>query len=133
MFEHVDWIPALTFLLVTAFTPGPNNLSCASMGVLYGYKRSFNYILGIIVGVLVVSIFAGLTADLILTAIPVYETYLRVIGAIYLLWLAYRTIRTSYADDEQRMPPLSFKDGLILQFVNVKVVLFLLTLYAVYM
>ncbi|MDO9546143.1 MAG: hypothetical protein Q7J07_05270 [Pelolinea sp.] len=38
MFNEIDWLPALTFVLITALTPGPNNLSSASMGVLHGYR-----------------------------------------------------------------------------------------------
>jgi len=133
MFSEVDWVPALTFVLITALSPGPNNLSSASMGVFYGYKRSLAYIVGIICGILITSILAGLIADVLLQVFPAYETILRGVGAAYILWLAYRTLQTSYTDEADRPEPMGFWDGFILQFLNVKVMLFSLTLYASYL
>jgi len=133
MFSEVDWIPALTFVLITALSPGPNNLSSASMGVFYGYKRSVAYIVGIVSGILVTSTLAGLIADVVLQVFPAYETILRGVGALYILYLAYRTLQASYTNEEDRPEPMGFWDGFILQFLNIKVMLFSLTLYASYL
>ena len=34
----IEMIPLISFVLVTTFSPGPNNISSASMGVLYGFR-----------------------------------------------------------------------------------------------
>jgi cysteine/O-acetylserine efflux protein len=31
-------------VLIASFTPGPSNISSASMGVLHGYKKTLNYL-----------------------------------------------------------------------------------------
>ncbi len=41
-------IALISFVAVTTYTPGPNNISAASMGVLYGYKRTLPYMLGMV-------------------------------------------------------------------------------------
>ena len=40
-------IALISFVAVTTYTPEQNNISSASMGVLYGYKRTLPYMLGI--------------------------------------------------------------------------------------
>ena len=39
-----DLIPLISFVVVTTFTPGPNNISSASMGVLHGYRKTLNFL-----------------------------------------------------------------------------------------
>ena len=43
----IDFIPLVSFVMVTTFTPGPNNISSASMGVLYGYRDTVKYLAGL--------------------------------------------------------------------------------------
>ncbi len=133
LFTDIDWVPLLSFILITALSPGPNNLSSASMGVLYGYKRSFKYVMGIVVGLFMVMIVSGLISNLMLTIFPAYEATLRVIGAIYILWLAYNTLKTSYSSEGNDKPPMGFKEGFILQYLNPKVILFAMMLYTSYL
>ncbi|MDO9546144.1 MAG: LysE family transporter [Pelolinea sp.] len=72
-------------------------------------------------------------ADLILSVFPAYGSIMRAIGAAYILWLAYRTLKTTYAAENGGGSPMGFKDGFIFQFLNPKVILFSLTLYASYL
>lgn len=44
---NIDFFATASFVLITAFTPGPNNISSASMGVLFGYHRTLAYLAGI--------------------------------------------------------------------------------------
>jgi cysteine/O-acetylserine efflux protein len=76
-------IPLISFVIVTTFTPGPNNISSASMGVLYGYKKTFNYLAGISAGFFVVMIACAYLSSTLLNIIPLAERYLRWLGAGY--------------------------------------------------
>ncbi|MDP2966250.1 MAG: LysE family transporter [Pelolinea sp.] len=129
----INWVPLISFLLITALSPGPNNLSCVSMGVQHGYKRSLIYIMGIVFGMIVQSLLSGLISTTLFNLFPKFETVLRVIGAAYILWLAYITLNSSYATDNNGAKPLGFKDGFLLQFLNVKAILFVLTVYTAYL
>ena len=129
----INWVPLLTFLLITTLTPGPNNLSCISMGVRHGYKRSLVYIIGIVSGIFVQSLIAGFISNKLLNLFPGFETILRVIGAAYIVWLAVITFNSTYCSDNNGAKPLGFKDGFILQFLNPKAIFFVLTVYTAYL
>ena len=93
---NIDFIALLSFVVITTFTPGPNNISSASMGVLFGYKATWRYIFGIGVGFFLIMLLRGLISTTLLQILPDFENILRVIGAIYILWLAFHTLKASY-------------------------------------
>ncbi len=129
----LDWIPLLSFLAITTLSPGPNNLSCASMGVQHGYRKSVDYIIGITVGLFILMLVIGILSSALLTFFPKFENILRYGGAAYILWLAYTTLSASYANNGEDCKPLKFRDGFILQYLNPKAMLFGLTLYTTYL
>src|SRR5210317_2100732 len=118
---NIDMIPLISFVIVTTFTPGPNNISSASMGVMYGYKTAFNFLVGIAFGFFVVMIACAYLSSALLAVIPVAERYLRWIGAVYILWLAIGTLRSSYSFSESDGLSKAFTKGFILQLFNPKV------------
>ena len=129
----IDVIPLISFVLVTTFTPGPNNLSSASMGVLFGYRHTLRYLSGITAGFFLVMLLCAGLSGLLLRVIPSLEAILRMVGAVYILWLAVVTLRTHYAFDETGQPAMAFSKGLFLQLVNPKVAVYGLTLYSTFL
>jgi cysteine/O-acetylserine efflux protein len=120
-------------VFITTFTPGPNNVSSASMGVLYGYRRALPYLAGIAAGFVGVMLLCGGVSTLLLGAFPSIERVLRWIGAAYIPWLAYHTLRASYgfeSDDGQASTPMGFGRGLLLQALNPKMIVYGLALYS---
>ena len=130
---NIDMIPLISFVIVTTFTPGPNNISSASMGVMYGYKTAFNFLVGIAFGFFVVMIACAYLSSALLAVIPVAERYLRWIGAVYILWLAIGTLRSSYSFSESDGLSKAFTKGFILQLFNPKVAVYGLTLYSTFL
>jgi cysteine/O-acetylserine efflux protein len=130
---NIDMIPLISFVIVTTFTPGPNNISSASMGVMYGYKTAFNFLVGIAFGFFVVMIACAYLSSALLAVIPVAERYLRWIGAVYILWLAIGTLRSSYSFSESNGLSKAFTKGFILQLFNPKVAVYGLTLYSTFL
>ncbi len=124
----------LAFVIVTTFTPGPNNISSSSMGILYGYKQSLRYIAGIVVGFFFIMLIAGVISQTLYAIFPSLETIMRLIGATYILWLAYKTLKSSYQfDDTSTTPVLGFINGLMLQALNPKAWIYALTLYTTFL
>ena len=74
---NIEMIPLISFVIVTTFTPGLNNISSASMGVMYGYKGTFIYLVGIASGFFFVMIACAYLSSALLAIIPVAERYLR--------------------------------------------------------
>ena len=120
----------VSYVVVTTFTPGPNNISSASMGVLYGYRRTLSYLSGIAAGFAMVMVLCGLVSTTLLELLPAFEGILRWVGVAYILWLAYGTWQASYQFEESGQALLGFSRGLWLQVLNPKVIVYGLTLYA---
>ena len=129
----IEMIPLISFVLATTFSPGPNNISSASMGVLYGFRRTLKYLVGIAAGFFLVMLLCAWVSSTLLKFIPAIEPALRVAGAVYILWLAIGTARASYDFKETDQPPLAFKMGFLLQALNPKVVVYGLTLYSTFL
>ena len=129
----IDWVPFLSLGLIAIFTPGPNNISCTSMGVLHGYKKTLGYILGIVLGFFLMMLMCALIAGTLSSLLPSFETILRIAGAGYITWLAVETLRASYAFDLQVQKPLGFWRGLLLQLLNPKAIVYGITIYSTFL
>ena len=130
----IDFGTLIPFALITTFTPGPNNLSCASMTINFGIKKTMNYIYGIVTGFFLLLLLCGFFSNLLFTAIPSVEPIMRWIGATYILYLAYGTFRASFSFQEKSDQYLwGFYKGVLLQFLNPKAIIYGLTLYSVFL
>jgi len=126
----IDFAPLITFVIITTFTPGPNNISSASMGLLYGYKKSVGFLAGIMAGFFSIMLLCAFVSSAILNFMPAIEPFLRMVGATYILWLAVGAARTSYIFTRGNTSSLGFKNGFFLQTFNPKVIIYGLTLYS---
>jgi cysteine/O-acetylserine efflux protein len=125
--------PLLSFVLISTFTPGPSNISSASMGMLHGYKHTLNYQVGLAAGVFLVMFLSGWVSTALLQFIPALEPALRYIGAGYLLYLAFGLLKASYIFTEQDTKPLGFTHGVMLQILNPKLFFYALTLFSAFL
>ncbi len=124
------------FVVVTVFTPGPNNLLSGSMGVIYGYRPTLPFLAGVASGFLFVMTLCAAVSSSLTTWFPSAALVLRWVGAAYILWLAVGIYRRSGAllvpEPEDADRPRYWK-GLLLQFVNPKAVFYGLTLFTVFL
>ena len=100
------------------------------MGVLHGYRKTLPYLLGIATGFALVMWLCSWISSALMRWMPAFEGALRWVGAAYILWLAVETWRASYQFEEEGQARLGFVRGLLLQVLNVKVIVYGLTLYA---
>ena len=118
-----SWRAFLIYLLATAFSPGPNTLSSLANGTRLGFRRSLPYILGIGCGLSIVAVFCAALCSTLELLIPRIHTPMLILGACYILYLAWKTWRSG-AIGETTAAHSSFRDGFLLQFVNVKLYLY---------
>lgn len=123
----------VSFVLVATFTPGPNNLSSASLGMMYGYKKTLRYLMGISVGFLMVMFLCGWLSVSLRSSLPFVEVVLRWVGAAYILWLAWGMLGASYQFEDEGRPVFGFSKGFWLQLLNPKTLVFGMTLYATFL
>jgi cysteine/O-acetylserine efflux protein len=130
---EIDFLALASFVLITTFTPGPNNISSASMGILYGYKNTLGYLLGIVSGFFFIMLLCGWISAALLQMLPFFENVLRYIGASYILWLAYHTLKASYTFEEDQQLRMGFSKGVLLQLLNPKAIIYGLVLYSTFL
>jgi cysteine/O-acetylserine efflux protein len=125
--------PLLSYVLISTFTPGPSNISSASVAVLHGYKNTLNYQGGLAAGVFFVMILIGWISTTLLSVFPALEPVLRYIGAGYILYLALGVLKASYTFADQNVKPLGFVNGLLLQVLNPKLIVYAFTLFSAFL
>lgn len=111
----------LLFSFVSSVTPGPNNIMLFASGVNFGLRRTFPHMLGVSIGfgILLAAVGAGL--GVVLDRYPPIYLALKIIGGLYMLYLAWRIANASApksADASAR--PMSFVEALAFQWVNPK-------------
>ena len=116
----------LSYVTMTSFTPGPNNIMSMSNASRYGFRRSIRFTLGVCAGFfLIVGLSIAFTVALY-RLIPAMKPVMTVIGAAYILWLAWKTV-TSSPHDESSVGQSTFFSGMLLQFLNPKAILYGIT------
>lgn len=65
--------------------------------------------------------------------LPAFEPALRFVGAGYILYLAYATLKAGYSFRQDGLKPMGFVNGLMLQLLNPKVIVYGLTLFSAFL
>jgi cysteine/O-acetylserine efflux protein len=125
--------PLISYILISTFTPGPSNISSASMAILHGYKNTLRYQVGLAFGVFLLMALSGWISTTLLNIFPALEPILRFIGAGYILYLAFGILKASYTFTENDVKPLGFTHGLMLQILNPKLVVYAFTLFSAFL
>jgi threonine/homoserine/homoserine lactone efflux protein len=124
-----------TALLVLAtamsFSPGPNTTLSTALGANGGLPRAMRFVIAVPVGwtLLLALCAAGIGA--LVVAVPSLRWIIKSLGIVYLLWLAWKlsgSAALGQANGEQLR--VGFKQGVMLQFLNIKAWLLALTLVA---
>lgn len=123
-------ISYLPYALVTAFTPGPNNIVSLYAISQSGWRRGKNILLGISIGFLCVMVLCGLLCYEMAKFMPSVTGVLKYVGAAYITYLAIHVAMSKPDDGGEKQ--LSFMAGFLLEFVNVKIILYAITIYTGY-
>jgi threonine/homoserine/homoserine lactone efflux protein len=128
---------AFTVYLFTAFllaiTPGPGIFYVAARTLSGGRSEGIVSSLGNGLGGLFHVVAGSLGVSAIVLASAELFTALKVVGALYLVWMGYRTIRHARLDYEslgRSEPPVgtmrAFRDGVLVEVMNPKTAAFFL-------
>lgn len=116
-----------TYTLITALTPGPNNILALSAATSHGFRQSTRVLAGMSQGFLIVMLLcAGISFSLAVID-PAIVHWLSWAGAAYILWLAIKIATSPTSNDSLEAKPISFWASFGLQFVNVKIILYGIT------
>ncbi|EDF9813900.1 cysteine/O-acetylserine transporter [Salmonella enterica] len=116
-----------TYTLITALTPGPNNILALSAANAHGFRQSIRVLAGMSLGFLVVMLLCAGIAFSLAVIDPAIIHLLSWVGAAYILGLAWKIATSPAADENARPKPVGFWVSFGLQFVNVKIILYGIT------
>jgi threonine/homoserine/homoserine lactone efflux protein len=91
-------------------------------GMHYGIKKSMPHYMGICLGFPVMLLIVALGFGAIFTKYLWIKEILKIIGSLYMLYLAWQVIKSSIADSngQQVGKPFSFTQAVLFQWVNPK-------------
>jgi len=122
----------LLYCFVGAITPGPANLCSLATALRYGRGPALRQWRGLFTGFAIVSLASVLITFFLGAALDRYTGLLSWAGAAYMLWMAFRTLRSSAGPEGKAPEAPGFLTGLLVQLTNVKIMVFCLTALASY-
>lgn len=120
----------LPYVLITTFTPGPNNLISFYAVSSCGWKKASRVLLGIGSAILMIMVITALFCHQLSEHLPAVLPYLKYFGAAYILWLAIQIGKSKPNDSSFNV--MTFWKGFILVFINIKMLLYAVTVFAGY-
>ncbi|ETD70035.1 threonine transporter RhtB [Pelistega indica] len=120
--------------ILLALSPGPDNIFVLLQSALYGAKVGFFIILGLCTGLIFHTLLVTFGVATLIKTSPTAFLILKIIGATYLLYLAYLTAKskpmTLDSSSQKTNSPLSYgqyyRRGILMNVTNPKVTLFFL-------
>lgn len=118
----------LVVMTAVAFFPGPANLFSTATGMARGWRAALAAVAGMNTATLIWYGGAALGLGALVAAFPAVFKGLRVVGAVYLLWLAWGAFRGQGDAPGTSARPVraggAFRDGFAVQIANPKILLF---------
>jgi threonine/homoserine/homoserine lactone efflux protein len=124
------YLAFLGAMAILASTPGPANLFAIANGMSRGRRAVLVGVVGMNCATLLWYGAAALGLGTLALAFPGVVKALIVVGALYLLWLAYRSLKSGFAKDgafghaDIRPGRSAFRDAFTVQIANPKILLF---------
>ena len=110
----------ISFYFVMYVTPGPNNAMVLASGLKFGFLKTIPHISGITIGHIIQLILVCFGLGKIFQIFPQIQNILKILCAIYLLYLGYKIIGSFNKIKEDGSKPLKFYEAALFQIVNPK-------------
>ena len=117
---HPELLLLIGISLSLGFTPGPNNAVAAYSGFNFGIRKTLPLILGVGFGYTALIILINFVLISTFKNYPITQEIIRVLGTIFLIYLAYKISFSKISSDGKTENPVKFLDKFIFQFINPK-------------
>lgn len=127
MVDRSALLGVVSVALGMVLSPGPNMMYLVSRSISQGRQAGIISLGGVVAGFLVYLVGTNLGLAVLFTAVPQVLTVIRVVGALYLLWLAWKTIKPggvsvfTVQDVPHDLPRQLFMMGLMTNLLNPKI------------
>ena len=118
-----------------AISPGPDNIFVLTQSIVHGRTYGIATVLGLMTGCIIHTTLVAFGISAIITKSPLLFLGIKILGAIYLLYLAYKVFRSSpeivmNTDNvEKKSTSELFKIGFLMNVLNPKVTIFFMALF----
>lgn len=121
------------YAIVSSFTPGPNNIMSLFYSKNYGIIGSIRFCIGVGLGFFLLLFVSNFFSSLLYQVFPKVQLFMKIFGAVYLLYLAYK-IATSKSTDNDGFNEKynNIKFGMVLQFINPKATIYALSVVSAF-
>ena len=128
------------FAVISAFTPGPNNMMLAASAATFGFRATWPHILGITVGFNLMVVAGLLGLNELFSAFPLIYNTARYAAFCFLLYLCWKiatatapqTVSDESASITTASQPIGFWSAAIFQMVNPKAVIVIVSAITAY-
>lgn len=86
----MEIMSVILFAISATLTPGPNNALVMGSAFNYGVRNTLPLLFGMCLGFPALLLLVSFGLDTVLKYIPEVLLYLRIVGSLYLLYLAYK-------------------------------------------
>ena len=113
-------IALISFYFVMYVTPGPNNAMVLTSGLKFGFAKTIPHMSGITIGHITQLILVCFGLGKIFQIFPQIQNVLKILCALYLLYLGYKIVGSFSKIKEDNARPLKFHEAALFQIVNPK-------------
>ena len=110
----------ISFYFVMYVTPGPNNAMVLTSGLKFGFLKTVPHMTGITIGHVTQLILVCLGLGKVFQVFPEIQNLLKILCAIYLIYLGYKIIGSFGEIKDNDARPLKFYEAALFQIVNPK-------------
>ena len=117
---HPELLSLFLFMLGTGCSPGPNNIVASYSGFNFGILKTIPHMFGVIFGFTLMVCILNFGLINIFKIYPILQDILKVLGSIFLIYLAYKIAFSKTTDEEKKQNPVKFIETFFFQFLNPK-------------
>lgn len=110
----------ILFLLPLAYSPGPGNVFFAANGARFGFRSTVPANIGYHIATWIITAAIGLGFMAALEKFPQIFDALKLAGALYVAWLAWKMFTSGTFDGDNSAKPATFINGVVLLVLNPK-------------
>jgi len=124
----------ITYILISVFTPGPNNIFSSISSAKVGFKKTLRFMFGILVGTFLVFVITSLINLYLYSNVRIVTRIIGIFGGVFILYLALKMFLSRKDDDRLLIKnDKLFIMAVILNFINAKTIIFGLTIATFYL
>ncbi|MDD5029152.1 MAG: LysE family translocator [Rhodoferax sp.] len=126
-----EWTALLLLCTAVSFTPGPNTTLSTALAANFGLPGAMRFVLAVPVGWGLLLTLCASGVGALVVSLPPLRLAVKAAGVAYLIWLAWKLWHAHRpAQASKRQLLVTFWQGVLLQFLNIKAWLLALTVVA---